>query len=125
LSVSERIQLEQEIEVGFEYCVNPRSCSYWAWLARLTGMVNIQNDISRLINIQKMTFLCRCNVLRWIWCLWCYSECISTPVVDSIPTVARQACPVWIYTQSNVTSIQNDISKVNYSISSSSLDWFQ
>jgi hypothetical protein len=24
-------------------------------------------------------FLCWCNVLRWIWCLWCYSECISTP----------------------------------------------
>jgi hypothetical protein len=26
-----------------------------------------------------MIFLCWCNVLRWIWCLWCYSECISTP----------------------------------------------
>jgi hypothetical protein len=69
-------------------------------------------------------FLCWCNVLRWIWCLWCYSECISTPgklekyawsrwasipkVVGSIPTVFRhmfQACPVWIYTQSNITSI--------------------
>jgi hypothetical protein len=24
-------------------------------------------------------FLCWCYVLRWIWCLWCYSECISTP----------------------------------------------
>jgi hypothetical protein len=24
-------------------------------------------------------FLCWCCVLRWIWCLWCYSECISTP----------------------------------------------
>jgi hypothetical protein len=23
--------------------------------------------------------LCWCCVLRWIWCLWCYSECISTP----------------------------------------------
>jgi hypothetical protein len=23
--------------------------------------------------------LCLCNVLRWIRCLWCYSECISTP----------------------------------------------
>jgi hypothetical protein len=22
--------------------------------------------------------LCWCNVLRRIWCLWCYSECIST-----------------------------------------------
>jgi hypothetical protein len=61
-------------------------------------------------------------------CLWCYSECISTPgrvekyawprwesnlwpleyVTGSIPTVARhifQACLVWIYTQSNITSI--------------------
>ena len=31
-----------------------------------------------------------------------------TKVVGSIPTVARhifQACPVWIYTQSNITSI--------------------
>jgi hypothetical protein len=30
-------------------------------------------------------------------------------VVGSIPTVARhtfQACPVWIYTQSNITSIK-------------------
>jgi hypothetical protein len=45
--------------------------------------------------------------LRWIWCLWCYSECIPK-VVGSIPTMARhifQACPVWIYTQSNITSI--------------------
>ena len=24
-------------------------------------------------------FLCWCCVLRWIWYLWCYSECISTP----------------------------------------------
>jgi hypothetical protein len=24
-------------------------------------------------------FLCWFYVLRWIWCLWCYSECISTP----------------------------------------------
>jgi hypothetical protein len=27
----------------------------------------------------NMIFLCWCCVLRWIWCLWCYSECISTP----------------------------------------------
>jgi hypothetical protein len=37
-------------------------------------------------------------------------EPISIPkVVGSIPTVARhifQACPVWIYTQSNITSIK-------------------
>jgi hypothetical protein len=24
-------------------------------------------------------FLCWCCVLRWIWCLWCYSECIFPP----------------------------------------------
>jgi hypothetical protein len=23
--------------------------------------------------------VCWCYVLRWIWCLWCYSECASTP----------------------------------------------
>ena len=36
-------------------------------------------------------------------------HCASIPkVVSSIPTVVRhifQACPVWIYTQSNITSI--------------------
>ena len=34
-------------------------------------------------------------------------------VVGSIPTVARhifQACPVWIYTQSNITSICTEVS---------------
>ena len=39
---------------------------------------------------------------------------VSIPkVVGSIPTVARhifQACPVWIYTQSNITSIILSIS---------------
>jgi hypothetical protein len=38
-----------------------------------------------------------------------YSNDFSIPkVVGSIPTVVRhifQACPVWIYTQSNITSI--------------------
>jgi hypothetical protein len=24
-------------------------------------------------------FLCWRYVLRWKWCLWCFSECISTP----------------------------------------------
>jgi hypothetical protein len=23
--------------------------------------------------------VCWCYVIRWIWCLWCYSECASTP----------------------------------------------
>ena len=35
----------------------------------------------------------------------------TSPVVGSIPTVARhifQACPVWIHTQSNITNIKND-----------------
>ena len=34
---------------------------------------------------------------------------IPTKVVGSIPTVARhifQACPMWIYTQSNITNIK-------------------
>jgi hypothetical protein len=43
--------------------------------------------------------LCWCNVLRWIRCLWCYSECISTP--------GRPEKHAWprTYTQSNITSI--------------------
>jgi hypothetical protein len=45
----------------------------------------------------------------WIWCLWCYSECISTPgKLKKYAFKARhifQACPVWIDTQSYITSI--------------------
>jgi hypothetical protein len=42
---------------------------------------------NRLTIFEIEFFLCWCNVLRWIWCLWCYSA-------------------VWIlYTQSNITSI--------------------
>jgi hypothetical protein len=55
-----------------------------------------------------------CDVTLSGYTLWVY---IHIPkVVGSIPTVARhifQACPVWIYTQSNITSIKSDnINKV-------------
>jgi hypothetical protein len=29
--------------------------------------------------IYHIFFLCWCCILKWIWCLCCYSECISTP----------------------------------------------
>jgi hypothetical protein len=73
------------------------------------------------------------NVQVKPWCLWCYSECKSTPgklekympghgaqsnitSIQSIPKGRRfdshrgqayifQACPVWIYTQSDIASI--------------------
>jgi hypothetical protein len=61
--------------------------------------------------------LCWCNVLRWIRCfcdvtlsVYCmillWASIPKAKVVGSNPTVARhifQACPVWIYTQSNIT----------------------
>jgi hypothetical protein len=39
-----------------------------------------------------MIFLCWCYVLRWIWCLWCYSSgvYISTP-----GKLEKYACPPW------------------------------
>jgi hypothetical protein len=48
-------------------------------------------------------FLCWCYVLRWIWCLWCYSECISTP--GKLEKAIWIYNAVWIFTQSNITSI--------------------
>jgi hypothetical protein len=61
------------------------------------------DDISELslvpsISVYSMVWLfcvCWSYVLRWIWCLWCYSECASTPGKlyrfprRSIPTVAK------------------------------------
>ena len=35
--------------------------------------------IDNWLTVAPIFFLCWCCVLRWIWCLWCYSECISTP----------------------------------------------
>jgi hypothetical protein len=73
--------------------------------------------------------LCWCNVLRWIRCLTMCNVTLSVyphqaglKVVGSIPTVARhifQACPVWIYTQSNITQayqISIDTTLHNYSV---------
>ena len=40
-------------------------------------------------------------------------------VVGSNPTVARhifQACPVWIYTQSNITQVYKDVVGISLSI---------
>jgi hypothetical protein len=37
-------------------------------------------------------FLCWCYVLRWIWCLWCYADCISTPVWREIPDLRN----IWL-----------------------------
>jgi hypothetical protein len=39
-------------------------------------------------------FLCWCCVLTWIWCLWCYSECISTP-----GELEKYARPRWYVNQ--------------------------
>jgi hypothetical protein len=57
-------------------------------------------------------FLCWCYVLRWmsvmLLSVYIHTEQAWKKVVGSIPTVARhifQACPMWIYTQSNITNI--------------------
>jgi hypothetical protein len=83
----------------------------------------------------KIWYLCvLVYVLRWIWCLWCYSECASTPgklksllghggnrtrdlwdtIVFSLPGVDAtfqgyyfSACPVWMHTQSNIANIMS------------------
>jgi hypothetical protein len=44
---------------------------------KLTYWKHIGRSIIRMSLL--LFFLCWCCVLRWIWCLWCYSECISTP----------------------------------------------
>jgi uncharacterized membrane protein len=54
--------------------------------------------------------VCWCYVLRWIWCLWCYSIWVywyrKDRVFDSHRGRANfSTCPVWMYTQSNTTNI--------------------
>ena len=44
---------------------------------RLLRPISTDRKISN--NIIVFFFLCWCYLLRWIWCLWCFSECISTP----------------------------------------------
>jgi hypothetical protein len=45
--------------------------------------------------------LCWCYVLRWIRCLWYYSECISTP-----GRLEKYACPRW---ESNLRPLEYTI----------------
>ena len=45
---------------------------YYIWRKRNNGIKN--TDICIVIFCVSW-----CYVLRWIWCLWCYSECASTP----------------------------------------------
>ena len=59
------------------------------WWAKSSWAIVI-SLILKYVYLKKITltmiFLCWCNVLRWIWCLWCYSECVSTPEeLDSVP----------------------------------------
>ena len=53
----------------------------WYWrilfLVPRTSLHALQNCFPVLT--VKYSFFCVSNVLRWIWCLWCYSKCISTP----------------------------------------------
>ena len=63
-----------------------------------------------------MIFLCWCNVG---YCVAQLAEhWASIPkVVGSIPTVVRyifQACPVWIYTQSNIPSIKVEYDSITH-----------
>ena len=66
-------------------------------------------DISELSLVPSMSmqsiviwfFLCWCCVLRWIWCLWCYSECISTP-----GKLEKYAWPRW---ESNLRPLPNPV----------------
>jgi hypothetical protein len=46
--------------------------------------------------------LCWCNVLRWIRCL-CDVTLSVYPLYIYMARHIFQACPVWIYTQSNIT----------------------
>jgi hypothetical protein len=41
--------------------------------------IKISTDRKFSNNIIVFFFMCWCYLLRWIWCLWCFSECISTP----------------------------------------------
>jgi hypothetical protein len=82
-------------------------------------VVKSVRDISELslyivpsISIYSIIWLfcvCWCYVLRWIWCLWCYSECASTPGQANF-----SACPVWMHTQSNITNIIGRVVEKGY-----------
>jgi hypothetical protein len=49
----------------------------WSCHTYKPGSIWIMQIIKNLYTVAwPWFFLCWCNVLRWIWCLWCYSECI-------------------------------------------------
>jgi hypothetical protein len=62
-------------------------------------------SISMYILIRYDTLcVCWCYVLRWIWCLWCYSECASTPgKLKSLPDDGGN-WTMWMHTQSNTAN---------------------
>ena len=45
-----------------------------------------------MLSSNHVIFLCWCNVLRWIWCLWCYSECVYPP-----GKLEKYAWPQWCW----------------------------
>jgi hypothetical protein len=87
------------------------------WLKHFTTLEACRLDsqwhtFSKWATNIRANLLCWCNVLRWIRCL-CDVTLSVYPhraglknMPEKYPTVARhifQACPVWIYTQSNIT----------------------
>jgi hypothetical protein len=103
---------------------------YWPVLKSGRGVGGEGKDIVCLLQCSLVQWylvtklICRwCYVLRWIWCLWCYSECISSVYLE------KYAWPRWesnisslpgvndLYTQSNITNIifeKSACKKVNF-----------
>jgi hypothetical protein len=59
-------------------------------MALTTMLIN-----SSLATAKFWYLLCWCIVLRWIRCLWCYSECISTP--GRLEKYTWPQWPIYIY----------------------------
>ena len=59
----------------FVWLFNPQSS--WGKILRLVQVVT-GGGYEWTDDLLNMICLCWCYVLRWIWCWWCYSECIST-----------------------------------------------
>jgi hypothetical protein len=55
----------------------------WSCYTYKPGSIWIMQIIKNLYTVACMTLIFFCvgvmYILRWIWRLWCYSECISTP----------------------------------------------
>jgi hypothetical protein len=63
--------------------------SNWSCHTYKPGSIWIMQIIKNLYTVAwPWFFLCWCNILRWIWCLRCYSECIST-----LGKLEKYACP--------------------------------